>query len=79
MIDDMNFIVQSLDPLRTSFTELSKELVQTLSKIDKAEQASEVIVAKAWYDAVCDELQTVVSEAKSMSNRPIDAHKVRIG
>lgn len=79
VIDDMNFIIQSLDPLRDSFTELSKELEQTLSKIDKAEQASEVIVAKAWYDAVCDELQAVVSEAKSMSNRPIDSHKVRIG
>ena len=79
LVNDINFITLSIDPLRTSWQVLSNELAGCQSNIEKAESADDIVLVEAWFNSACAEMSSVVTSCNAMLNQNVSSSKVSIG
>lgn len=79
VLDDMNFITESLQVLRVSWAALETELSQIVTKVQKSENAADANVGQVWFDAACLEWDTIIPHANDLSELTIQTKRIIIG
>jgi chromosome segregation ATPase len=78
VLKDIEMIGTALDPLKTNWEAFEKEINDVIEKIGRAENSSDIILQKAWYEAACDEWNAIVPHLESIQNLSLSTNMIRI-